>query len=323
MRTLIMGGTRFVGRHIAAAALAAGHEVTLVHRGRSGADLFPEATHLLLDRDGELDALRGTRCDTVIDVNAYLPRQVTSLGEALGEGAGRYVFISSTSVYAPPAEPGFDESSPVLTLPPGPVPDTVTDQTYGPLKVLCEQAATAHFGPGTLVVRPTYVVGPFDHSGRFTYWVKRLARGGEVLAPGYPDRAIQLVDARDLAAFALTPIGGTFHAAGRHLAFAEMLEAVAAEVAPAGTKLTWVDPQFLLDAGEDGGTIPLWYAGDDGDAAINTADPAAAIAAGLRLRPLAESIRDVLGEPDKPGLLPAAREADLLAKWAGGPGSGG
>src|SRR5436190_19976314 len=127
-----MGGTRFVGRHIAAAALAAGHDVTLLHRGRSGADLFPEATHLLLDRDGDLDPLRGTRWDTVVDVCAYLPRQVTSLGEALGDGVGRYVFISSTSVYAPPAEPGFDESSPVLALPPGPVPDSWTDQTYGP-----------------------------------------------------------------------------------------------------------------------------------------------------------------------------------------------
>jgi 2'-hydroxyisoflavone reductase len=323
MRTLIVGGTRFVGRHIAAAALAAGHDVTLLHRGRSGADLFPEATHLLLDRNGDLDPLRGTRWDTVIDVSAYLPGQVVALGEALGDGVGRYVFISSTSVYAPPAAPGFDESSPVLTLPPGPVPDTVTDQTYGPLKVLCEQAARAYFGPDTLVVRPTYVVGPFDHGSRLTYWVTRLARGGEVLAPGYPDRATQLVDARDLAAFTFTPTGGTFHTAGRHMAFAALLETVAAEVAPAGTKLTWVDPQFLLDAGEDGRTIPLWYAGDEGEAAVNTADSAAAIAAGLRLRPLAESIHDVLGEPDRPGLLPPAREADLLAKWAGRPGSGG
>jgi 2'-hydroxyisoflavone reductase len=189
----------------------------------------------------------------------------------------------------------------------------VTDRTYGPLKVLCEQAAIAHFGPDTLVVRPTYVVGPFDHSGRFTYWVKRIARGGEVLAPGYPDRAIQVVDARDLAAFTLVPTAGTFHTTGPVMSFAEMLEAIAAEVAPPGTRLTWVDPQFLLDAGETGSTIPLWYAGEEADAAINTADSSAAIKAGLHLRPLAESIHVVLREPDAAGLLTPDREAQLLA----------
>jgi 2'-hydroxyisoflavone reductase len=316
MRTLIMGGTRFVGRHIAAAALAAGHEVTLLHRGRSGADLFPEATHLLLDRDGDLGPLRGTGWDLVIDVCAYYPRQVDALGEALG-GVGRYVFISSTSVYQAPAAPGFDESSPLLTLPPGPVPDTVTDLTYGPLKVLCEQSAIAHFGSGALVVRPTYVVGPFDHSGRFTYWVKRIARGGKVLAPGHPDKAIQVIDARDLAAFTLVPAAGTFHTAGPLMTFADLLEAIAAEVAPPGTRLTWVDPQFLLDAGENGTTIPLWYAGEEADAAINTADATAAIKAGLHLRPLADSVHVVLGEPDAAGQLTPDREARLLAVYKG------
>jgi 2'-hydroxyisoflavone reductase len=317
MRTLIMGGTRFVGRHIALAALGAGHEVTLLHRGVSGADLFPSTTHLRLDRNGDLGPLRGTSWDLVIDVSAYLPAQVEALGAVLGERVGRYVFISSTSVYQAPAAPGFDESSPLMTLPPGPVPATVTDETYGALKVLCEQAAIRLFGPDPLVVRPTYVVGPHDHTGRFTYWVKRLARGGEVLAPGYPDRAIQVVDARDLAAFTLIPTGGTFHTAVPRLTFAEMLEAIAAEVAPPGTTLTWVDPQFLLDAGEDGVTLPLWYAGVEADAAINTADPAAALKAGLHLRPLAQSIHDVLGEPDAAGQLAPDRESELLAVYQG------
>jgi len=314
MRVLIMGGTRFVGRHIAHAALSAGHELTLVHRGVSGADLFPSSTHLLLDRNAGLGPLRGTLWDLVIDVSAYLPRQVEALSDVR---TGRYVFISSTSVYQAPVAPGFDESSPLMTLPPGPIPEAVTDETYGALKVLCEQAAIRLFGPETLVVRPTYVVGPHDHSGRFTYWVKRLARGGEVLAPGYPDRAIQVVDARDLAAFTLIPTGGTFHTAVPYMSFAEMLEAVAAVVAPPGTTLTWVDPQFLLDAGETGVTLPLWYAGEEADAAINTADPAAALKAGLHLRPLAESIRDVLGEPDAAGQLTPGREAELLAVYKG------
>jgi 2'-hydroxyisoflavone reductase len=317
MRVLIVGGTRFVGRHITGAALAAGHEVTLVHRGRTGAELFPAATHLLLDRDADLGPLRGTRWDTVIDVTAYHPGQVRSLAGVLRGAVGRYVLISSTSAYLPPPAPGYDESSPVYELPPGaPVPGEVTEETYGLLKVLCERAAVEEFGPDTFVIRPGYVVGPHDHLGRFTYWVRRLARGGQVLAPGFADRAIQVVDARDLAAFALVPARGAVHAVAPHTTFADFLETIAAEVAPPGTSLTWVDPHFLLDAGETAETLPLWYAGDDGEALLNTADPSAALAAGLRVRPLAESARDVRDEPPVAGFLPADREADLLSRWA-------
>ena len=323
MRILIVGGTRFVGRHIAEAALAAGHEVTLLHRGRTGGDLFPDATHLLADRNGDLGVLAGGRWDATVDVSAYRPVQVSTLAAALGGNGGHYVFISSVSVYEPPAAPGYAEDSPVRELPPGPVPDTVTDETYGALKVLCERAAVEHFGPGTLVVRPTYVIGPWDHSGRFGYWVHRLARGGEVLAPGHPDRAVQLIDARDLAAFVLrgltSGLAGTFHTVGPWLSFDALLTRVAAEVAPAGTRLVWVDPGFLLDRGETGDTLPLWYAGDDGDALVNTADPGAAIRVGLTLRPLPESVRDTLHEPAVPGFLPPDREADLLAEWGQSP----
>jgi len=211
----------------------------------------------------------------------------------------------------------------VRELPRGPVPDTVTDETYGALKVLCERAAARHFGPGTLIVRPTYVIGPWDHSGRFGYWVHRLARGGDVLAPGYPDRPIQLIDARDLAAFVVrgvtSRLAGTFHTVGPWMSFDALLTRVAAEVAAPGTRLgtrlVWVDPGFLLDRGETGETLPLWYAGDDGDALINTADPAAAVRAGLTLRPLAESVRDTLQDPAVSGFLRPDREADLLAEW--------
>jgi len=159
VRILIVGGTRFVGRHIVETALVAGHEVTLLHRGRTGGDLFPDATHLLADRNGDLGVLAGGRWDATVDVSAYRPVQVSTLAAALGGNGGHYVFISSVSVYEPPAAPGYAEDSPVRELPPGPVPDTVTDETYGALKVLCERAAVEHFGPGTLVVRPTYVIG--------------------------------------------------------------------------------------------------------------------------------------------------------------------
>src|SRR5262249_44742659 len=159
---------------------------------------------------------------------------------------------------------GYDEGSPVFELPPGAaVPGEVTEETYGALKVLCERAAAEEYGPDTFVIRPGYVVGPFDHLGRFTYWARRLARGGEGLVPGFAGRASQVVDARDLAAFALVPARGSFHAVGPHTTFGEFLETIAAAVAPPGTTLTWVDPQFLLDAGENAETLPLWYAGDE------------------------------------------------------------
>jgi 2'-hydroxyisoflavone reductase len=319
MRILIVGGTRFVGRHIAATALAAGHELTLLHRGRTGASLFPEAEHVLADRNSDLSQLTGKRWDATIDVSAYFPHQVDSLASALEGNGGHYVFISSVSAYAAPPAPGFAESSP-LRMMTGPVPTSgITAENYGPLKVLCERAAIDHFGQSTLIVRPTYVIGPHDHSGRFTYWVHRLARGGEVLAPGLAESPIQLVDARDMATWIVDLVqaqrGGAFHAVAPWQTFADMLAAIASEVSPEGTRLSWRDPEFLLRHGVDGEALPLWAAGDEEDALLNTADPAAAIAAGLRNRPLAESIRDVLRlepPPDHLGFLTRERESELL-----------
>jgi len=319
MRILIIGGTRFVGRHITEQALSAGHEVTLLHRGQSGAELFPEAEHLHADRNEDLGVLKGALWDATIDVSAYFPRQVTDLARALDGNGGQYVYISSVSAYEPPAQPGYSEDSPVRLLPPGQVPDVVDEQTYGPLKVLCEQAAIEQFGSGTLVIRPTYVIGPHDHSGRFTHWVQRIARGGDVLAPGYPDRPIQLIDARDQAAFIVSAVGaglaGTFHTVGPSMPFSGMFDAIAEAVAPAGTRLIWVDPRFLLDAGQTGASLPLWYAGDEDDARLNTASPAAAIGAGLVLRPLEQSILDVAKAEPATGFLQPDEESLLLAAW--------
>lgn len=329
MRILLVGGTRFVGRHIAAAALAAGHSVTLLHRGRTGADLFPEATHLTADRDRDEDlrgVLAGLAFDATVDVSAYYPRQVESLAAVLGPRAGRYVYISSTAVYTPPLPFGFGEDAPLARPEPGAaVPTHIDGQTYGVLKVLCEDAARSLFGADdTLVIRPTYVVGPWDPTARFGHWVHRIARGGAVLAPGHADRAMQTIDARDQAAFIVAALeagtAGTFHTVRTPSTFGRMLEDIAAAVAPAGTELVWTDPDFLLAAGVTDESLPLWYAGVEEDAAINGADPAAASAAGLVSRPLADSARDVLAEPEqasRPGVatLGAEDEARLLREW--------
>jgi 2'-hydroxyisoflavone reductase len=325
MRILIIGGTRFVGRHITEAALAAGHQVTLLHRGHTGAELFPDATHLLADRDGDLSALAEGSWDATVDVSAYRPGQLRALAAALpAERAGRYLFVSSTAVYDVPAAPGFTEDSPLRTLA-DPSDETVDATTYGPLKAVCESTARELYGPGTLVVRPTYVIGPHDHTDRFTFWVKRIARGGEVLAPGRPEDPIQLIDARDMARWMIAMLegghAGTFHAVSPPppFGFGDMLEAIAAEVAPEGTTLTWVGEEFLEAEGVDDTALPLWGRGRSGTAA-NTADPAAAHRAGLTPRPLRQSVREIYeaadAAPDLPGRLSAEREAGLLAAWA-------
>ncbi|MFJ8471229.1 NAD-dependent epimerase/dehydratase family protein [Kitasatospora sp. NPDC094011] len=321
MRILIMGGTRFVGLHFARAALAAGHDVTVLHRGRSGADLLPEATHLIADRDADLSVLSGLRWDATVDVSAYFPRQVRELADALDDpgAAGRYLLVSSIAVYDTPDAPGYAEDSPLVRAD-GPEADEITVDSYGVLKVQCEQAARQRFGPDVLLVRPTYVVGPQDYTHRFDHWVQRLARGGEVLAPGRPDAPLQVVDARDLADWMLALLtrgtSGAYHAATPATGtIGDLLDAVASAVAPPGTTLTWVDDDFLQAAGLTNRALPLWTT-DPLSLATRTADSAAALATGLRLRPVADTARDI--EPFEP--LPAAltpeQETALLTAWA-------
>ena len=323
MRVLVVGGTRFVGRHIVQALLDAGHEVTLFHRGSGGDDPFPQAEHRHGDRDGDLAALAEGEWDATIDVSAYVPRQVRALADALGGAAGRggrYVYVSSVSAYAPADAPGITESAPLAVLV-DPDTEEITGETYGGLKALCEYAAVEAFGASTLIVRPTYVVGPFDPTGRYTAWVRRLAEGGEVLAAGPREQPVQVVDGRDLGAFVLALLeagaSGPFHAAGPPPPYSlgDLLDATAAAVAPAGTTITWVSAEFARKNGLDGQALPLWDEGQLDPA--GAVDPSAALAAGLRLRPVGDSARDVLAAADTTPLvdgvgLPREREAELL-----------
>jgi 2'-hydroxyisoflavone reductase len=327
MRILIIGGTAFVGRHITQAALDAGHEVTLFNRGQTGPALFPQAAHLTGDRNGDLSALADGSWDATVDVCAYVPRQVRSLAEALDGRGGQHLFISTVSVYQSPAPPAFTEDALLAGLA-DPLTEEVTNETYGGLKVLCEHAVTEFYGnDGSTIVRPTYVVGPYDRTYRFPWWVERIARGGEVLAPGDPADPMQIIDGRDMATWSVrlleSSVIGTFHAASPAppYGFGQLLETVAAEVAPPGTRLTWVDSGFLRAEGEDGASLPLWSEGDDEDATILTASPAAAFATGLAPRPLRETVADVAAEVRdggaRPGIgLTAEREAELLSRWA-------
>jgi 2'-hydroxyisoflavone reductase len=241
---------------------------------------------------------------------------------------GHQLFVSSTSVYRTPVAPGFGEDAPLIELA-EPIARELTLETYGGLKVACERAAAELHGAGTTVIRPTYVIGPHDHSGRFPWWVNRIARGGEVLAPGGADDPIQVIDARDMASWAVSllenSVPGTFHAASPPppFGFGDLLEAIAARVAPPGTTLIWVGKDYLLASGLDDTALPLWPGGDS-ERDINAASPAAALATGLAPRPLRQSIGEIreaglrspVPIPDGVGLAPE-REAALLAGWAG------
>lgn len=322
MRILMIGGTRFIGRHVVGAALARGHEVTVFHRGRTGADLFPDVEHRIGDRDGDLGSLDDGEWDATVDTCAYVPRHVQTLADVLGERGGHHVLVSSVSAYAEPSGPGFTEDSPLALLD-DPTTEVVTGETYGGLKVLCERAAVDRHGPRTIIVRPTYVVGPDDYTWRFPWWVARIARGGVVPVPGPADAPMQVVDVRDMATWIVGLLeqraAGAFHAIGVDAGFTwgGLIDAVVKTVGPPGTTVRWVDGAVAQAAGLPDGTIPLW-SGDEPDVWILTADPAKARATGLDPRPLADTIRDTwawtrtVDQPDQPGLT-AAQEADLLA----------
>ena len=322
MRILVIGGTRFVGRHIAATAVERGHDVTLFNRGVTDPSLFSDVRQVRGDRRaGGLAALRDRSFDVVVDPSAYFPADVEA---AAGVAADRYVLISSCSVYRDPVAPGSDEDAPTYEVA-GPAPDTIeSPEAYGALKARCERVAGARFPGRALVIRPGLVVGPHDHTERFAYWPRRVARGGRVLA-GEPEQPAQLIDARDLAAWVIASVEsetvGVFNAVGpaRPLTMAQLL-ATCAAVARSDADVVWVGDRFLLDHGvEPWADLPLWLPADA--AGFLAVDATRARRAGLRTRPVAETIADVLGwdatrDPaERHDAMPGDRERELLAAY--------
>ena len=200
MKLLILGGTKFVGRHLAEAALERGWEVSLFHRGKSNPDILPDANHLLGDRFEDLSVLQGKEWDFAVDTSAYVPRAVRLMGEALKGRVGRLAFISTISVYA---DGGATESdSPKATVA-DPTTEEITGETYGGLKVLCEEELQKHWPDNSWIVRPGIIAGPYDPTDRFTYWVDRVARFKSFVKPARLNQPIQALDARALGEFLL------------------------------------------------------------------------------------------------------------------------
>jgi 2'-hydroxyisoflavone reductase len=293
MKLLVLGGTRFLGRAIVEAALARGDDVTLFNRGRTNPGLFPGAERLVGDRACDLAALGRRSWDAVVDVAGYHPPVVELSAAVLSERTGRYVFVSSISVYADQTEPPV-EGAAVAELHGDPLSDDV--DSYGARKAACERAVERLFGERALVVRPGLIVGPHDPTDRFTYWPRRIAAGGRVVAPGGPAEPVQLVDVRDLGSWivraAADGVSGTINATGETLSFGTLLDECR-RVTGSDAEVVWVPSETLLAAGVEPWTgLPLWLPPEY--SAGHRVSVARAVAAGLTFRPLADTIRDTL-----------------------------
>jgi 2'-hydroxyisoflavone reductase len=329
LRILILGGTGFIGPHQVRYAQQRGHTVTLFNRGKTNPGLFPDIQKLEGDRAvGNYESLKGKKWDVVIDNPTTLPRWVRQAAEVLKGNVGQYVFISTISVYAANETPGADETDALATTTEPESEDA--RRYYGPLKALAEKEAEKAFPGKTTVIRPGLIVGPGDLSDRFTYWPVRLQRGGEVLAPGDPTDPVQIIDARDLAEFAVRVCEdgtvGTYNVTGPRakLSIAEMLGGIRAQLSN-DVHLTWVDADFLeaqkVRAWSD---MPVWIPSSGDTAGFATRSIQRALDKGLTFRPFADTVKATLefyeGQTDarKEQLragLPAAREKEVLALW--------
>lgn len=296
MKILIIGGTRFVGLAIAREALQQGHDVTLFHRSNSVPTGTESASHIQGDRNTDLSELAGTQWDAIIDVCAYRPEEVIAVNTALGKSVGQYILISTVSVYDDSISPLAQEDAQTTPTAELEVLDTSTVpimEHYGALKVLCELRATELF-QDCLIIRPTYVIGPDDYTGRFSAWVERIANGGLVEAPEPKNAALQYIDARDLARFTIMAteqsLAGAFHVANPSggISFAQVLETIVAAVGGPDCTLHWIPIDTAMQTPE---AFPLWTQGEMvGSLQLDTTK---ALTAGLTSRDLADTVQDI------------------------------
>lgn len=334
MNLLILGGGVFLGAHMLDAALAHGHTVTVFNRGRARS-AWPAGVEVVTgDRGVDLHRLEGRHWDAIIDTCGYVPADVQVSAEALRDATGCYLFVSSISAYADTREPLTAEDHPLASAA-GIARDDRDPRHYGAQKAACEAEVMRVFGARALIVRPGLIVGPGDRSGRFSHWVWRAAEGGEMLVPDVPDaNALQFIDVRDLADWMLRlleagargALDGTGPVGEMRIGWPTLIDACLAEAAarslPAA-EVVRVGEAFLLAHGvQPWSELPLWLPSIDPDYAGFNRDLTRAEAAGLRTRPLGDTIAAVLDEgippPDdkrRAGKLTRAREAGLLATW--------
>jgi len=325
MKILVLGGTAFVGRAFVECALRRNHEVTLFNRGMRNPGLFTDLETIVGDRTTDLSKLDERTWDVVFDSSGYLPLVVDASAQLCKQWAERYLFISSISVFKDLSRAGQDEDAELATLA-DPTIEEVTGETYGGLKALCEQVVAKELGDRALIVRPGLIVGPTDHTDRFTYWPARISRGGQVLVPDIKQQPVQFIDVRDLAEWCVELLekraSGIYNATGPQnpYRFEEVMQACAEGT---DAELAWVSPEFLAKHEvQPWADLPLVLDYDGSSNGMLQIDVSKALSACLNLRPLAETIQDTrawaLSRTDdhewKAGLTPE-REAELLSAW--------
>jgi nucleoside-diphosphate-sugar epimerase len=324
-KLLILGGTQFLGPELVEAAKAHGWTITLFNRGKTNPQLFPELEKLHGDRDpkvGEgLKSLEGRKWDAVVDTSGYVPRHVAASATLLAPNVKQYVFISTISVFPENTKAGADESAPVAKID-DETTEKVTNESYGALKALCEQAAEKAMPGRTTNIRPGLIVGPNDPTDRFTYWPVRVDRGGEVLAPGAPDDPVQLIDVRDLAEWAIRTIEsgtvGLFNATGpaKTMGIGPMLDACK-KASGSNATFAWADAAFLAEQQvapwQD---MPTWVPPEE--ASLSKVNVAKAIGKGLTYRPIETTAKDTLDwwkkQPEERRKLRTGISSDREAK---------
>lgn len=331
LRVLILGGTGFIGPHFVEELRAAGHKLTLLNRGRRNPKLFPDVETLIGDRNGQMDAIKGRDWDVVIDNSGYTLKQVKLSTDILKGRVQHYIFVSSISAYADLTPPGIDEDYKLATLS-NPDVEEITDTTYGGLKALCEKTVEQAFGKSSAVIRPSYIVGPGDPTDRFTYWPVRVAKGGEMLAPGSAADPVQFIDVRDLAEFMRVcverRVSGSYNACNPPgaVTIGDLLE-TSKRVSGANTKFVWAPTAFLeKHKALEGLEVPIWAPPVGELAGATLVSSARGVAQGLRFRTLETTVRDTLAwhktrpaeqqQKLRAGFSPE-REAELLKALKG------
>jgi len=327
MDVLLLGGPLFLGRHLIDALVDRGHSVTMLNRGQTNPELYPDVERLVGDRRTDMSALKGRSWDAAVDTSAYFPGDVRRTMDALGDDVGHYTFVSTISVYADESTPGTDETAEVGHID-DPETEELTGESYGPLKALCEAAAEAALPGRVANVRPGLIVGPHDPSDRFTYWVRRMARGGDVLAPRRQDMPVQIIDVRDLAEWivrlAEAGTSGVFNATGPATPhrFDAVLDACR-DAAATDSRIEWVDEAWLLEQNvAPWMELPLWLPAGAGYDGLSQVNVSRAVDAGLSFRSLADTCGATLAwdrTRDGAGMeaqLSPEREGELLQLWS-------
>ncbi len=337
LKILFLGGTGFIGPHMVRKCLSQGHEVTLFNRGKRNTSLFPGLEKIKGNRDPKVDqglkGLEGRKWDAIVDTSGYIPRHVDGSSSLLAKVAPHYLYISTMSVYVDYSKKGFNEDAPLATIE-DPNVEKITGKTYGALKVLCEKMVQKNYPKNATILRPTYIIGPGDHTDRFIHYINRPLSGGRMAMPGKPTNPIEYVDVRDLAEHVVRSLEtinpGIYNMVNKPMVanFGDFMN-LSLELSKSKTEPVWMDREFLARQRKTMGTkfqdFPMWHDIDDPkEAAVGTVSQKKAVAHGFNNRPFKDTVIDTfswwMNETDQRRekqreIITEEFELALLAAW--------